>query len=325
MQAMVYSEYGLPDVLRAIELPTPIPREGEVLVKLHAASVNSYDWRMLTASPFLARFAAGGLLRPTPNTILGVDIAGTVTAIGSGVTALQPGDAVYGDVSACGRGGFAEYIRVPAGAVAQKPAGISFEQAAALPMAAVTALQALRDAGRIQAGQQVLINGASGGVGTFAVQLAKWFGAEVTAVCGPSKQVMVRGLGADQVIDYTRQDFTQSDTRYDLILGINGDTSIWAYRRALKPQGSYVMVGGSNRQIFQAALLGGLLSRANGKRLAACSATPNVDDLRTIGALVEAGTITPVIDRRYPLHELPDAMRYLGAGHAAGKIIITIA
>jgi NADPH:quinone reductase-like Zn-dependent oxidoreductase len=251
-------------------------------------------------------------------------MAGRVEAVGSAVKQFKPGDEVFGEIGAWGNGAFAEYVCVPERAFALKPANLSFEQAAAVPMAAITALQGLRDAGQIQAGKKVLINGASGGVGTFAVQIAKYFGAEVTAVCSTDKMEMVRSLGADHVIDYTREDFTKNDQRYDLILAVNGYHPISAYKRALNPLGIYVMAGGSMAQIFQAMLLGSRMSEKGGRKMGAVSAKINQKDLAVLKELLEAGKIAPVIDRCYPLSEAAEALRYLGEGHARGKIVITM-
>ena len=259
MKAIVYRKYGSPDVLRLENVDKPVPKDDEVLVRVQATSLNAYDWHLLRAKPFLVRLMGGGLFKPK-NTIPGADIAGRVEAIGRSVKQFKPGDEVFGDIAMSGSGGCAEYASAPESRLAPKPAKLSFEQAAAVPMAAVTALQGLRNIGGIQPGQKVLIHGAAGGVGTFAVQLAKAFGAEVTAVCRTDKMDMVRSLGADQVIDYTREDFTRSGRRYDLILGVNGYHPLSAYKRALTPKGRYVMAGGSTAQIFQAMLLGPWMS-----------------------------------------------------------------
>ncbi len=264
-----------------------------------------------------------GLLGPK-NKVLGADIAGRVEAVGGSVRRLKPGDEVFGNLSACGWGGFAEYARAREDALVLKPASLSFEQAAAVPMAAVTALQGLRDQGRIQARQKVLINGASGGVGTFAVQIAKSFGAEVTAVCSTGKMDMVRSLGADHVIDYTQEDFTKNGRQYDLILAANGNRSISEYKRALSPTGAYVMIGGSDAQVFQGMLLGPMMSRTGGKRMLNTMSKPNQKDLAFVKELLESGKVKPVIDRTYALHEVPDALRYLERGHAIGKVVINL-
>jgi NADPH:quinone reductase-like Zn-dependent oxidoreductase len=324
MKAMVYTEYGSPDVLHLTEVEKPTPKDDEVLVKVHAASVNAADWRLLRASPFLVRFMGGGLLKPK-NTILGADVAGRVEAVGKNVQKFKPGDEVFGDMAAHGNGAFAEYVAVSENALALKPTKLPFTSAASVPMAGVTALQGLRDKGQIQPGQKVLINGASGGVGTFAVQLAKYFGAEVTAVCSTSKLDMVRSLGADHVIDYTQADFTKNGQHYDLILAANGYHPIADYKRALSPRGIYVMAGGDTAQLFQALLLGPWMSMIGSKKMGAVSAKLNQQDLAFMGALLETGKVVPVIDRCYPLSETAEAIRYVEQGHAKGKVVITVA
>jgi NADPH:quinone reductase-like Zn-dependent oxidoreductase len=322
MKAIVYTKYGAPDVLQLKEVEKPTPTDDEVLIKVHAASVNAADWHHLRADPFLIRLSSG-LLKPK-NTTLGADIAGRIEAVGANVTQFQPGDEVFGDMSVCGLGGFAQYVCAPQNALVLKPANLSFEQAAAVPMAAVIALQALRDKGQIQPGQKVLINGASGGVGTFAVQIAKAYGAEVTAVCSTSKMDLVRSLGADHVIDYTQEDFTKNGKQYDLILAANGYHSISAYKRALTPKGTYVMSGGSGAQMFQAMLLGPLHSRARGNKMGNVLAKPNTKDLAFVKELLESGKVVAVIDRSYPLSEVAEAIRYLEKGHARGKVVISV-
>jgi NADPH:quinone reductase-like Zn-dependent oxidoreductase len=319
MKAIVYTKYGSPDVLELKEVEKPTPKDDEVLIQIHAASVNAYDWHFLTADIFLIRLMGGGLLKPK-NTRLGADIAGRVEAVGRNVKQFQPGDEVFGMV----RGGFAEHACALENALALKPPNLSFAEAAAVPMAGVTALQGLRDTGQIQPGQEVLINGASGGVGTFAVQIAKSFGAEVTAVCSTRNLDQARSLGANHVIDYTKEDFTQSGQQYDLILAANGYHSLSAYKRALTPKGIYVMAGGSTAQIFQAMLLGSWMSETGGKKMGGVSAKRSQKDLVFLRELVEAGKVVPVIDRRYPLSEAAEALRYLGEGHARGKIVITV-
>ena len=261
MKAIVYTEYGPPEVLQLKEVEKPTPKEDEVLVKVYAASVNYSDWSFVRGKPFLVRLMYTGLFNPK-NTILGADITGQVEAVGVNVKQFQPGDEVFGDISACGWGGFAEYVSVPENALALKPTHMTFEEAAAVPQAAVVALQGLRDKGQIQHGQKVLINRASGGIGTFAVQIAKSFGAEVTGVCSTQNLDMVRSIGADQVIDYTQEDFTKSGQRYDLILDVVVSRSISDYKRALNPKGILRMVGGSMARVFKAALLGPLISRS---------------------------------------------------------------
>ena len=320
MKAIVYHKYGSPDVLQLKDVEKPTPNDDEVLIKVYAASVNKYDWHFLTADIFLIRLMGGGLLKPK-NTRLGADIAGRVEAVGRNVKQFQPDDEVFGDI---GHGGFAEYACAPENALVLKPAHSSFEEAAAIPMAAITALQGLRDTGQIQPGQKVLINGASGGVGTFAVQIAKLFGAEVTAVCSTSNLEMMRSIGADHIIDYTKENFTQNGQQYDLILAANGYHSLSAYKRALTPKGIYVMTGGSMAQIFQAMLMGSWMSETGGKKMGGVSAKIDQKDLGLIKELIEAGKVRPVIDRRYPLSEAAEALRYLGAGHARGKVVITM-
>jgi NADPH:quinone reductase-like Zn-dependent oxidoreductase len=320
MKAIVSEQYGRPDVLKLREVEKPAPKEGEALVKVRAASVNAYDWHLLTADIFLVRMMGGGLLKPKFS-IPGADVAGIVESVGPDVEQFRPGDEVYGEIS---HGSFAEYVAGSVKGLAPKPANLTFEQAAAVPMAAVTALQGLRDEGHIQAGQKVLIQGASGGVGTFAVQIAKSFGAEVTAVCSTRNLDQALTLGADQVIDYTKEDFTRNGQQYNLILAANGFHPLSAYKRALAPGGIYVMAGGKPAQIFQAMLLGALMS-SGGKKLGGVSATMKNQDLMSIKELLEAGKIMPVIDRCYPLSETAEALRYLGEGHARGKVVISVA
>jgi NADPH:quinone reductase-like Zn-dependent oxidoreductase len=322
MQAIVYHNYGSPDVLKLEEVQKPVPQDNEVLVKVVAASAAAGDWHLLRADPFLIRFMYG-LLTPKYK-ILGSDVAGRVEAVGRNVKQFQPGDEVFGDLSLNGFGAFAEYVAAPETAFALKPTNLTFEQAAAVPVSAVTALLGLRDQGHIQPGQKVLINGASGGVGTFAVQIAKAFGAEVTAVCSTSKVELMRSLGADHVIDYTQEDFTQNGERYDLILAANGYHPLSAYQRALTPQGICVMTGGSTAQMFEAMLLGPMRSKKGGQTLGNMLAKPDQKHLIFLKELIEAGKVTPVIDRCFPLRDVADAIRYLEAGHAKGKVVITV-
>jgi len=322
MQAMVYHTYGSPDVLKLEEVQKPLPQANEVLIKVVAASAAAGDWHLLRADPFLMRFMSG-LLTPKYK-ILGAAVAGRVEAVGRDVTQFKPGDEVFGDLSRSGFGAFAEYVVASEAAFALKPTNLTFEQAATVPVSAVTALQGLR-AGQIQPGQKVLINGASGGVGTFAVQIAKAFGAEVTAVCSTSKMALMRSLGADHVIDYTKEDFTQNGQRYDLILAANGYQPLAAYQRALSPQGIYVMTGGATRQLFEVMLQGAWRSKQGGQKMANILARPNQKDLLFVQELLEAGKVTPVIDRCFPLPAVADAIRYLEAGHAKGKVVITVA
>ncbi len=319
MKAIVYKKYGSPDVLQMEEVEKPTPDENQVLVKAHAASVNASDYRMMRANPFLIRLM-GGLLKPK-DPRLGFDVAGRVEAVGENVKQFRPEDEVLG----CAKGAFAEYVLAREAYLALKPANKSFEEAAALPVAALTALQGLRDAGGIRPGQKVLIQGASGGVGTFAVQLAKSFGAEVTAVCSTRNLDMARSIGADRVIDYTQEDFTRNRQRYDLIFAVNGYHPLSAYKRALSPQGIYVCAGGTMPQFIQAILLGSLMSRKGGKKMGSMGiAKVNKKDLVYLGELLEAGKIVPVIDRRYPLSEIAEAFRYIEEKHAQGKVVITV-
>jgi NADPH:quinone reductase-like Zn-dependent oxidoreductase len=320
MKAIVYTKYGPPDVLQLKEIEKPTPKDNEVLVRVHAASVNSWDWDLLRGTPFLIRL--WGLLKPKYK-ILGADIAGRVEAVGRNVKQIQPGDEVFGDLCECGWGGFAEYVCARENALALKPSSMTFEEAAAIPQAAVLALQGIRDKGQIQPGQKILINGAGGGVGTFALQIAKSFGAEVTGVDSTGKLDMMRSIGADQVIDYTQEDFTKNGQRYDLILDVAAYRSIFDYKRALSPRGIYVLVGGSMARIFQTMFLGPWISMTGSKKMGILAYKPN-KDLAYIKELFEAGKVKPVIDRRYPLSEGPEALRYFGEGHARGKVVITV-
>ena len=319
MKAIVGTQYGPPDVLQLEDIARPSPARNEVLIKLHAASVNPVDLHLMRGKPFFLRLMSGGLRAPR-HKVPGHDIAGRVEAIGGNVTQFKPGDDVFG---AC-RGAFAEYVCAKEDNLARKPASSSFENAAASPIAALTALQGLRDKGRIQPGQRVLVEGASGGVGTFAIQIAKSFGAEVTAVCSTRNVEIARSLGADHVIDYTREDFTKSAQGYDLILGVNARHSIFDYKRALAPDGIYVMAGGGAAQALQLALVGPLLSLLGRKKVRFFIAKINHRDLALLGDLLAAGKVVPVIDRRYPLSAAAEALRYLAEGHAQGKIVIAV-
>jgi NADPH:quinone reductase-like Zn-dependent oxidoreductase len=320
MQAMIRQKYGAPDVLKMAELETPKPKDDEVLIRVRAASLNAYDWHLLRADPFLVRLGGGGLFKPRGK-ILGADVAGVVESVGGHVREFKPGDEVYGDLSDSGKGegGFAQFVCAKAKRLALKPASITFEEAAAVPMAAVTALQGLRDVGCIQRGQSVLINGASGGVGTFAVQIAKSFGAEVTGVCSAGAMDLVRTLGADQVMDYAQEDFAQKGNRYDIILDIAANQSISAYRRALRPNGVAAVVGFSSLRQTASVLLS---NKKEGKSVRLVVSTPNSKDLRWINNLLETKTINPKIDSRYPLSELPEALRHLEEDHPKGKVIL---
>ncbi len=320
MKAIVHTKYGPPDVLQLKEVEKPTPKENQILVKVQAASINAADYRMMRANPFPLRLMLGGLLRPK-DPRFGSDAAGRVEAVGENVKQFRPGDEVFG----CAKGAFAEYALAREDYLALKPVNISFEKAAAVPVAALTALQGIRCAGEIRPGQKVLIQGASGGVGTFAVQLAKLFGAEVTAVCSTRNLDMARSIGADHVIDYTKEDFTRNQERYDLIFAVNGYHSLSAYKRALNPQGIYVCAGGTLPQIFQAMLLGPSMSRKGGKKIGSMGiAKVNQKDLVYLGELLQAGKIVPLIDRCYPLSEVPEAVRYVEEKHAQGKVVITL-
>jgi len=323
VKAVLYTKYGSPDVLHLKEVEKPSPKDDEVLVKVHAISLNAADWRLLRAKPFLIRLMGFGFFGPKKR-ILGADIAGRVEGVGKNVKQLKPGDDVFGDITGHGSGGFAEYACAREDAFVKKPAHMTFEQAAAVPMAAVTALQGLRNKGKIQPGQRVLINGASGGVGMFAVQIAKSFGAEVTAVCSAGKMELVRSIGADHVIDYAQADFTKNGQKYDLILAANGYHPISAYKRSLSPNGAYIMSGGSGAQMFQGLFLGPMISEKKGRKLGGMSTRASQKDLSFLKGLLEEGKIVPVIDRRYPLAETAEALRYLENGHAKGKVIVTV-
>ena len=320
MKAIVYTEYGPPDVLHLQEVEKPSPTDDEILVKVYAVSVNRSDWEGLTGKPLYARI--GGLRKPS-NQILGSDVAGRVETVGKNNQEFQPGDEVFGEMGDY-HGGFAEYVCTRGRAWVLKPAGLTFEEAAAIPQAGVIALQGIRDKGQVQPGQKVLINGAGGGAGTFAVQLAKMYGAEVTGVDNTGKLDFMRSLGADHVIDYTREDFTKNGKLYDLILDVIAHRSVFAYRRALKPNGSYFAVGGSVVTMFQIFLLGPWIRRTSDRNVQVLAVQRNRKDLVAITELCEAGKVVPVIDRRYPLREVPEALRYLGEGHAKGKIVITV-
>lgn len=318
----MYGKYGAPDVLEVKEVEKPSPKDNEVLVKVHAASINFGNLVLLKGEPFLARFAFG-LFKPKYR-IPGGDIAGRVEAVGKDVRHFRAGDEVFGDLSGSGWGGFAEYVSAPEHAFAPKPAKLSFEEAAAVPMAGVTALQSLRDKGKIRSGQKVLVNGASGGVGTFAVQIAKSYGAEVTGVCSTRNLERVRTIGADHAIDYTREDFTKMPERYDLILGANGNHPVSAYKRALNPGGIFVHVGGAGAQLAQTMLLGPWISMAGDRKIVSFLQRANQNDLFFMKELLETGKVKPVIDRQYALDEISEAFRYFAEGHAQGKVVITI-
>jgi len=322
MRAIVYTEYGSPDVLQFTEVAKPTPKADEVLIRVLAASVNPLDWHFMRGTPYLVRIMAG--LRKPKVTRLGVDVAGQVEAVGENLTQFQPGDEVFGGC----KGAFAEYVCASERSLVLKPANVTFEQAAAVNVAAISALQGLRDKGQIQRGQKVLINGAAGGVGTFAVQIAKAFGADVTGVCSTRNVDMVQSIGADQVVDYTQEDFTKSGQRYDLILDMIGNHSFSERRSALTPKGTLVLVGGPDEGRWLAPLPGLLktvmLSRFVSQKLLPFLAHLSKDDLIVMRELLESGKVVPVIDRSYPLSDVPEAIRYLEEGHARGKVVITM-
>jgi len=326
MKAIVHCDYGLGNV-RLDQIEKPVPKDDEVLVRVRAASVNPYDWHFVEGTPYVMRAMGVGLRKPK-EIRLGVDFAGTIEAVGKNVTQYKPGDEVFG-----GRGGaFAEYVcRRATGAIALKPANVTFEQAAALNIAGITALQGIRDKGKVQAGQKVLINGASGGVGTFAVQIAKSFGANVTGVCSGRNIDLVKSLGADQVIDYTKEDFTKGNERYDVILdNVGVGHSLSEYRRVLVPNGKYVLIGGGgvNDQGFLGelakALWAPVFSKFAKQDMGMMMADPSTKDLTLLGQMIQDGKLKPIIDRTYKLEEVPQALAYLEQGHARGKVVITV-
>ena len=324
MKAITYTKYGSPDVLKFQDVEIPSPLDDEVLVEVHAASMNAFDWHFLTADIFLIRLM-GGLIKPK-NQILGADIAGKVIAVGKKTTQFHVGDEVFGGAKA-NKGGFAEYVCANEGSLQLKPTNVTFEAASTASMAAVTALQGLRDQGQIKQGQKVLIHGASGGVGTFSIQIAKTYGAIVTAVCSSGNVETARSLGADHVIDYTKEDFSQDGKLYDLIYVANGDLPVSKYQKALKRGGICVLSGGGSGSIF--GLLFGMFQewwilKTEKKKISSFMTSNNQKDLSYINELLASGKVKPVIDRRYPLSETADAFRYLGEGHAKGKIVITV-
>jgi NADPH:quinone reductase-like Zn-dependent oxidoreductase len=320
VKAIRYETFGPPEVLQLKEVAQPVPQGHQVLVKVYAASINALEWRRFTMPMVGVRLITGGWLKPK-DTAIGTDVAGRVEAVGENVTRFKPGDEVFG----CAHGSFAEFVLAREAYLTLKPSNRSFEEAAAVPLAALTALQAIRCAGGMSPGQQVLIQGASGGIGMYAVQLAKTSGAVVTAVCSTRNLNLARSWGADHLVDYTQEDFTKNNKKYDLILAINGYYSLWAYRRALKPQGVYVFAGGSLPQILQSLLFSKWLSQKGGKSLRNMGMTKiNQDDLAQLGELLQAGKLAPVIDRSYPLSETAEAIRSVLETHAQGKIVIDV-
>jgi NADPH:quinone reductase-like Zn-dependent oxidoreductase len=323
MKAIVQDEYGSPDVLELRDIDIPEIKDEEVLVHVHAAGVGRDVWHVMAGLPYPIRLAGYGLRAPN-NPVIGSDMAGVVEAVGKDVSTFQPGDEVFG----IGKGSYAEYVCAQEDKLAPKPANLTFEQAAVLAIMGSTALQALRDHGQVRQGQDVLIIGASGGVGTYAVQIAKAFGAQVTGVCSTTKVEMVRSIGADNVIDYTQEDFAEGEERYDLILDIGGNSSLSRLRRALTPEGTLVIVGGEGGGRWfgglDRQLRAMILSRFVGQKLGTFVSTQNHEDLLVLKELIESGKVTPVIDRTYPLAEVPEAMRYLEEGHARGKVVITV-
>jgi NADPH:quinone reductase-like Zn-dependent oxidoreductase len=323
MKAIVQDEYGSPDVLELRDIDIPEISDEEVLVRVHAAGVGRDVWHVMAGLPYPIRLAGYGLRAPN-NPVIGSDMAGVVEAVGKDVSTFQPGDEVFG----IGKGSYAEYVCAQEDKLAPKPANLTFEQAAVLAIMGSTALQALRDHGQVRQGQDVLIIGASGGVGTYAVQIAKAFGAQVTGVCSTTKVEMVRSIGADNVIDYTQEDFAEGEERYDLILDIGGNSSLARLRRALTPEGTLVIVGGEGGGRWfgglDRQLRAMILSRFVGQKLGTFVSTQNHEDLLVLKELIESGKVTPVIDRTYPLAEVPEAIRYLEEGHARGKVVITV-
>jgi NADPH:quinone reductase-like Zn-dependent oxidoreductase len=322
MRAITFYEYGAPSVLHVEERADPMPGPRQVLVRVRACSMNAADWHILRASPFLARFAVG-LFKPRLN-VLGCDLAGIVEAVGAEVTRFRVGEAVMGELGSSGWGAFAERLCAPEDVLVLKPSNLTFQEAAAAPLAGVTALQALRRAGRLQAGERVLINGASGGVGTFAVQLAKVLGGHVTAVCSSRNVELARSLGADEVIDYTQTDFTRAPARYALIVAANGYHPLRDYVRSLAPRGRFLMTGGAGKQMAEALLWGPILSMLSGKRVGVVSMKSNREDLEFLRERLADGSVRSVIDRSYPFEKIPEALAYLEEGHAQGKVVIEV-
>ena len=322
MKAIVRDKYGSPDVLRLEEVPTPTPADNEVLVQVHAAAINKGDWEILRGVPIWVRLVGFGLMKPKAQ-ILGSNLAGRIEAVGRDVTQFEVGDEICGDILTHGLGAFAEYVCVPEdAAIVPKPANITFEEAASVPEAGLIALQAIRDRGQLKPGQKVLINGAGGGAGTYAIQLAKSIGAEVTGIDSSEKLELMRSLGADHVVDYTKEDFVKRGVKYDLILDVVGVRSIAIWKRTLANGGVYVSAGGSVAQIAKTLLLGALVSRTTQKNIGVLGVSFNKEDLSTVIDLLASGKVAATIDCRYPLQDVPEAIQYLGAGHSKGKLVI---
>jgi NADPH:quinone reductase-like Zn-dependent oxidoreductase len=331
MQAIVQTEYGSPEVLSLKEVDRPVVGKTGVLVRIHATSVHAGDWHLMRGTPWIVRLMFGGLFKPKTQ-ILGTDVAGVVEEIGSEVTQFKLGDHVFGDLSESGFGGFAEYVCVPESALVLKPHNLTFAEAATVPVSALAALKGLRDVGEIQSGQQVLINGASGGVGSFAIQIAKAHGAIVTAVCSARNTEMVRSIsqgeryanGADHILDYTQIDITQTGQQYDLILDAAAYRSVFDYLPILKPKGTYVLVGGSTARIFQVLIFGSLISKFTGRKILPLISTPSQPDLLVLKSMIESAKLVPIIDRYYPLSEVPIALHQLEQRQVSGKISICV-
>jgi NADPH:quinone reductase-like Zn-dependent oxidoreductase len=323
MKAIVGTKYGPPEFLKLEEVDKPVPKDDELLIEVVAAGINKADYILICGKPFLVRLMGGGFARPK-NKIPGSDVSGRIAAVGKNITRFKTGDEVFGNLSKSGRGAYAEYVCAKEDNLVLKPVNVSFEQAASVPVAGLTALQGIRDKGKVRPGQKVLINGASGGVGTFAVQIAKSYGAEVTAVSSTANLDLMRRIGADHVIDYTKEDFTQNGQKYDIIVGANGYHPIWKYKRSLSAGGTYVMSGGKGGQLFQALFLGRLMSLTGGKKLTAVSAQMKNGDLAFMAELLAERKVVPFIENIFPLNEAPQAIGYLGKGHVKGKLIISV-
>ena len=325
MKGFIYKKYGPPDVLKLTELDKPSPAEGQVLIKVKAAAVNAYDWRLVSATPFLVRIGGIGFFRPKhTKRQVGADVAGIIEEVGPGVESFAVGDKVFGALSPTGNGGFAEYARAATKYLAHMPKNASFEEAAGLPMAAMTALQGLRDEANVRTGEDVAISGASGGVGHYAVQIAKALGARVTAVCSGAKAQLAESLGADRVIDYKKEDFTANGHKYDVIVGVNGYHHLNDYRRALKANGRYVMAGGNTKQLLQGTMRAKGISKRSTQTLTLVREKPNAKDLEYLAELFEQGKLKTVIDRRFPLEETPQAVALVAEGHVAGKVVVSL-